>query len=138
MDVNKSSTFYRFLNENWFSTDDRMPENLCPFMRKVLGTTLVNFVLGLVVVFFASCMFWSAVGIIGGWGLLSSMTEAMAIMGTILWIVLVGGLLIAGVNSTGVAQAAGHKVAGSNSFHVTAGWFVAMHEKVCPRIDFKE
>lgn len=139
MHVNKSSTFYKFLTTNWYCKDEvayrGVPDNLCPFMRKVLGVSLLNFFLGLCITFIAACMFHAPLMWMGG--PLTELQSVMASLGTVAW-GFVGIFAFAfAIGRIGIVQATSRAVSGSGSFQTAVGWSHAVHDKVCPRITFK-
>lgn len=135
MHISKRSTFHQFLKTNWFTTDDSLPTNLCPFMRKVLGSIIVNFLVAGAVTWMAICAFVMAPAMWFGLEI-SDAQVAFAILGTMEWLVFSGFLSIYLLGRLNSVSRATERVAGLNSYQTTVGWMHAIHDKVCPWITY--
>lgn len=141
MIISKKSAFYKFLDTNWFTQDERqsrrIPHNLCAFMRKVVGVTLINSLLGFIVGLGLLSMALATFGWFVGMEHFGDGWSVMAIMGNILWFVVVTLGITHLISKSSSIRNGAQAIADTNSFGILVGWMRAVHDKVCPTVMFK-
>lgn len=132
MQLNKNSLSYMFMSKGWITSDESIPTNLCPYVRRFLADILrtafgFTLLLGLLVGIAAAAatpillLFGAMFSV--GWLIISSLIWAAAIWVTVWYFI-----------EEKVPWETKQKV--SNSLPVK--YAKAVHDKVCPNIEFVE
>ena len=146
MNINKQSISYKFMNESFWLKDESIPENLCPYMRRLVKGAVMSFISGIVMIFFvqaaiaAPFLFWFH---------LEGSLYLIMIQGVGLGVYLV--LFIFGLSwaiqraakrlqprtqrTIGAKVSAARESAANSLFEQ---WAKAVHDKVCPALTFGE
>jgi hypothetical protein len=138
--IKTSSLLYQFLDTNFATSDEYIPRNLCPFMRKVMyGITVTTFVFTLIAVA-ASLMLLSLIAVFVDYSLWGPTWVSSVVFGAILWLIAIGiGFMSVWVKFCEryhFMSKAADAVTSINTVQTVAYWIRTTHDKICPRLVF--
>ena len=145
MNISTKSQFFRFLDRNIISRTWSIPWNLCPFMRLIICSIVLNLFLGVLTglalfgLVLTPMFFFDNLEFTGFWMGLSILLGGVTYIGSftfgLVWLLLeYGGRPAEAIG--GAVKNTINYITAMESIGIIRAWFKAMHDKTCPHINF--
>jgi len=142
MNINKESAIYRFMDEGMIRENKIMPQNLCAFMRSFVFSIVMTIIIWVLI---GWCVFMTVMTpiylLMGGWVESFNMFLIFGLIFDMIAIVLLTAYLAQETEIGGkvgkIIIKQGKKAADTSVIKLFASWARAVHDKVCPVLNFK-